>query len=216
MFVYQKSMLAERGNFFLLKIKGDRTEEGRSNEKDVSIAQQLRQGQLASDESITSFLHVEEAAGPTPPPLLNTTFAHGDQELTGLSPSPLGGFDQAALRIVPAAHLNEPRLDQHRRQFGIHFAQDAPTLGGAPFIDLSIFFPEPKEQFNGLITNDKFCLSRRARLQLSWWRLPRNARQTISAGVESPGTGNTEEYLRQQEAHNETTIDLSASLRGTA
>jgi hypothetical protein len=65
MFVYQKSMLAERGNFFLLKIKGDRTEEGRSNEKEVSIAQQVRQGQLASDEGITSFLLVEDAARAT-------------------------------------------------------------------------------------------------------------------------------------------------------
>jgi hypothetical protein len=77
-------------------------------------------------------------------------------------------------------------------------------------------FARFKVFLNGLITNDKFCLSRTARLQLSWWRLPRNARQTISAGVESPVTGNTEEYLPQQEAHEETTMDRSASLRGTA
>ncbi len=70
--------------------------------------------------------------------------------------------------------------------------------------------------FNGLITNDKFCMSRTTRLQLSWWRLPRNARQTISAGVESPVTGNTAEYLPQQEAHEETTMERSASLRRTA
>jgi hypothetical protein len=50
---------------FLLKIKGDRTEEGRSNEKEVSIAQQVRQGQLAANEGITSFLHVEDAARAT-------------------------------------------------------------------------------------------------------------------------------------------------------
>ncbi len=69
---------------------------------------------------------------------------------------------------------------------------------------------------NGLITNDKFCMSRTAQLQLSWWRLPRNARQTISVGVESPVTGNTEEYLPQQETHEETTMESSAVLRGTA
>jgi hypothetical protein len=69
---------------------------------------------------------------------------------------------------------------------------------------------------NGLITNDKFCMSRTARLQLSHWRLPRSARQTSRAGVESPVTGNTEEYLPQQEAYEETTMDRSASLRGTA
>lgn len=83
MFVYQKSMLAERGNFFLLKIKGDRTEEGRSNEKEVSIAQQVRQRQLASDEGITSFLHVEDAARATqlaldwPPGILDDEPAPG-------------------------------------------------------------------------------------------------------------------------------------------
>ncbi len=37
--------------------------------------------------------------------------------------------------------------------------------------------------FNGLITNDKFCMSRTARLQLSHWRLPRSARQPASQGV---------------------------------
>src|SRR6266516_6939526 len=70
-------------------------------------------------------------------------------------------------------------------------------------------FKQAKSQFNGLITNDKFCLSRTARLQLSHWRLPRSARQTSRAGVESPGTGNTEEYLPQQEAYEETTMEHS-------
>ena len=70
--------------------------------------------------------------------------------------------------------------------------------------------------FNGLITNDKFCMSRTARLQLSHWRLPRSARQTSRAGVESPVTGTTEVYLPQQEAYEETTMERSASLRGTA
>src|SRR6266487_3447094 len=39
---------------------------------------------------------------------------------------------------------------------------------------------------NGLITNDKFCMSRTARLQLSWWHLPRSARQSSSEEVQSP------------------------------
>ena len=29
-----------------------------------------------------------------------------------------------------------------------------------------------EESLNGLITNDKFCLTRRGRLALSWWRRP--------------------------------------------
>ncbi len=40
-----------------------------------------------------------------------------------------------------------------------------------------------KSGVNGLITNDKFCMSRTARLQLSHWRLPRSARQPASQGV---------------------------------
>jgi hypothetical protein len=29
-----------------------------------------------------------------------------------------------------------------------------------------------EEDLNGIITNDKFCMSRMAELQLSWWRRP--------------------------------------------
>jgi len=69
---------------------------------------------------------------------------------------------------------------------------------------------------NGLITNDKFCLSRTARLQLSWWRLPRSARQTSSQGVQSPVEENFREYLPQQETYEKTTMESSAQLRRTA
>jgi len=31
--------------------------------------------------------------------------------------------------------------------------------------------------FNGLITNDKFCLSRQGELQLTWWRRPLRLRE---------------------------------------
>ena len=69
---------------------------------------------------------------------------------------------------------------------------------------------------NGLITNDKFCMSRTARLQLSWWRLPRSARQAISDGVESPVEENVRNSLPQQETYEKTTVEHSAQLRGTA
>ena len=52
--------------------------------------------------------------------------------------------------------------------------------------------------FNGLITNDKFCMSRTARLKLSHWRLPRSARQPSSQGVQSPVEEHVREYLPQQ------------------
>jgi hypothetical protein len=33
-------------------------------------------------------------------------------------------------------------------------------------------FAEPEEMLNGMITNDKFCLTRWGALELSWWRRP--------------------------------------------
>jgi hypothetical protein len=39
---------------------------------------------------------------------------------------------------------------------------------------------------DGLIANDKFCLSRFGRLRLSWWRLPLRARQVGPAVCPSP------------------------------
>ena len=63
-------------------------------------------------------------------------------------PHHLRRLDQAALRVLPAAGLNEPVLDQHRRQLGIDLTQDAPALLGAPFVDLPTLFPQAKEPFD--------------------------------------------------------------------
>ena len=38
---------------------------------------------------------------------------------------------------------------------------------------------------DGLITNDKFCLSRFRQLKLSWWRLPLRLRETCPSGCPS-------------------------------
>ncbi len=114
-------------------------------------------------------------------------------------------------RLSHQIHEKRVGQGQQAKQFETGFpVVDAQALDG------HFAFQVAERHLNGLITNDKFCMSRTARLQLSWWRLPHNARQTSSAGVESPVTGNTEEYLPQQEAHEETTMDRSASLRGTA
>src|SRR5579871_695523 len=77
-------------------------------------------------------------------------------------------------------------------------------------------FPQAESHFNGLITNDKFCMSRTTQLQFSWWRFPRKARQTISDEVESSVKGNMQPYLPQQERHEETTMEHSALLRADA
>jgi len=41
--------------------------------------------------------------------------------------------------------------------------------------------------FNGLITNDKFCITREVHLKLSWWRKPRKERVDIVDAAESCG-----------------------------
>ncbi len=69
---------------------------------------------------------------------------------------------------------------------------------------------------NGLITNDKFCMSRTARLQLSWWRLPRSARQPSKEEVQFSVEEHVREYLPHQETHEKTTMEHSAQLRRTA
>jgi hypothetical protein len=114
---------------------------------------------------------------------------------------------QAAMRILPASQQEHPMLDEHGQQLGIHLAQDAPGLAAAPLVQQGLMLPQLKEQFNGTITNDKFCMSRTARLQLSYWRLPRSARQTSNQGVQSSVEENFRKYLPQQETYEKTTME---------
>ena len=70
------------------------------------------------------------------------------------------------------------------------------------------------DQLNGIIINNKFCMSRTGRLKLSWWRLPLRARAEVSNEVESSCEGNTRHCCPQEETHEETTMDGSASDSG--
>jgi hypothetical protein len=88
-------------------------------------------------------------------------------------------------------------------------ASDLVVIEAHLFRGLKIFL-------NGLITNDKFCLSRRARLQLSWWRLPRSARHTSGEGVQSPVEEHFRAYLPEPETYEKTTMEGSSQLSGTA
>ena len=72
------------------------------------------------------------------------------------------------------------------------------------------------DQLNGIITNDKFCMSRTGRLKLSWWRLPLRARTVVSNEVESPCEGNNRQCCPQEETNEETTMDCSASDGGVS
>ena len=71
-------------------------------------------------------------------------------------------------------------------------------------------FGVAKTQFNGTITNDKFCLSRTGRLRLSWWRLPLSARETVTQAVEYPSEGTNVERCLREETHEETAMEGSA------
>lgn len=89
-------------------------------------------------------------------------------------------------------------------------------FGTPEMVQIHMVFQKPESQLNGLITNDKFCMSRTARLQLSWWRLPRSVRQANSEGVQYPVEENIREHLPQQEIYEKTRMESSAQLRGTA
>ena len=128
----------------------------------------------------------------------------GQRHVKGVTVSLMSDMQTQGLQ-----HLSQDESDTE-------LLEDQRELAAPPTVQAQEVFEGQEGQFNGLITNDKFCMSRTARLQLSHWRLPRSARQTSRAGVKSPVTGNTEEYLPQQETHEETTMDRSAPLRRTA
>jgi hypothetical protein len=100
--------------------------------------------------------------------------------------------------------------DACKTRFDHHHERDVP-VPSSPVANFIItqthLFGCFKILFNGLITNDKFCLSRTARLQLSYWRLPRSARQTSNQGVQSAVEEHVQEYLPQQESYEKTTME---------
>src|SRR5262249_47985053 len=55
-----------------------------------------------------------------------------------------------------------------------------------------------EDLLNGVITNDKFCLTRQGHLQLTWWRFPLRrrgeaARRDVAAPVEAAQRGGSDE-----------------------
>jgi len=65
--------------------------------------------------------------------------------------------------------------------------------------------------FNGTITNDKFCMSRLGRLQLSWWRLPRCARLPVPQQIGYPSETTKLESCSQEDTYEKTSVDDPAS-----
>ncbi len=56
-----------------------------------------------------------------------------------------------------------------------------------------------------------FCMSRTGRLRLSWWRLPLRARQKVTQAVEYPSEGSNTERCPQEDRHEATAMEGSAS-----
>jgi len=69
------------------------------------------------------------------------------------------------------------RVGQHGGQilgkdFGVKILIDSQGGLTGPIFDFQARLHDLVVFFNGIITNDKFCLSRMAELQLNWWRRP--------------------------------------------
>ena len=111
-----------------------------------SPSQQLGGRRLgAARREATASLHAGEDRGENgfQVPLLQPK-----HEASCLAPTDLGGFDSTMGGIMPTAQLDEPLLDDHRTELGVHFAQDPPGIVAAPAIYLSILFPLTKQPFD--------------------------------------------------------------------
>src|SRR5262249_61578668 len=50
--------------------------------------------------------------------------------------------------IGPEADEEDPMLDEHGQEFGIHLAQDAPGFGAPRLVDAALTLPQLEEQLN--------------------------------------------------------------------
>jgi hypothetical protein len=57
-------------------------------------------------------------------------------------------FDQASLLIVPSKEQHKPMLQKQPNQLGIQFAQHAPGIGCAPFINTPVVFSQRVEHLH--------------------------------------------------------------------
>ena len=78
-------------------------------------------------------------------------------------------------------------------------------------VDLTDDLQDPVDLLNGTITNDKFCMSRKGRLHLSWWRMPLRARVAVMTDREYPSDANEMECCHQEGTHEETSVEHPAS-----
>src|SRR5262252_2578880 len=60
----------------------------------------------------------------------------------------LRSFGQATVWIGPEADQEDPMLDEHRQEFGIHLTQDPPGFGAARLVHAAMALPQLEEQLN--------------------------------------------------------------------
>jgi hypothetical protein len=65
---------------------------------------------------------------------------------------------------------------------GTHLHPQVNTRGlrGTVGVEAQALLHKPEGMLNGMITNDKFCLTRRGALELSWWRRPLRLRNAAN------------------------------------
>lgn len=130
-------------------------------------------------------------------------------EQTQIAPMTTMNNGLPTILLGARAQVDHPQVGPARRQ---HQAGDAGRVAQMALVQLkSPAFLVRKESFNGLITNDKFCLSRARRLPLAWSRRPLRLR-CQEAG--------TLAYPPDEHAHrggiDETSMENSPSLETSA
>src|SRR4029453_9463203 len=55
---------------------------------------------------------------------------------------------QTAVRIGPKADEEDPMLDEHREEFGIHFTQEAPGFGAPGLVHATMALPQLEAQLD--------------------------------------------------------------------
>jgi len=73
---------------------------------------------------------------------------HAGRQAGGLFFDHLAALDQAALRHLPQSRQNQPVLDQHAQQLGVHLAQHMVRIGAARMPQPAAAFPEFEQQFD--------------------------------------------------------------------
>ena len=73
-------------------------------------------------------------------------------------------FGQAAVWVGPKADQEDPMLDEHRQEFGIHLTQDAPGFGTARLVYAAMTLPQLEEQLDVIVTSRKIRMVRPSRV----------------------------------------------------